>query len=274
MKRNDTDQIDWLKNLLGLAAIIILTIIYIEISNKELVTSITSLILQIIPNLIAALIAVLTVYYTFIRKGISSENKLKDIISEEVKKLLKDDAFDFQVEIDKEFNLKDKLENAKELLIVGYSCRYIIAGLKTELVQAIKNKMDLKVLAIQPESDTSKFMMQYRAFKELDFDIKHMKERLQTIEHEVTEQSGKKKVGKIELRTMNWIPSCSLIFYFPKNNESSVLKLKVYAINHETTLVKIKTHKLIYEFREKELFKYFLHQFNELWKMSSKEIIN
>ncbi len=270
MKNTESEKIDWLKNILALAAIGVLTVIYVLILRKGTSSSLLELMLQVIPNLIAALIVVLTIYYIFIRKGISSDNSLKDSLVEKIRELLKEDSFDYQSDIDKEFNLKEKILDAKEILIVGYSCRFFITGLRNEIIEAIKNKVNLKVLAIAPGSDAAKLMMKNRSFKELEFDINEMKEHMQIIMEEVN-KSASKKMGDIELRLMNWIPSCSLIFYIPKNNESGILKLKVYAVNHDTRLVNVQTHKLIYEFKEKEMYDYFLNQFHGLWKNEKNE---
>lgn len=274
MKKSNSNKEEWLQHLLTVSAIAGLTCLYILLLKKSIKFSSYELILQVIPNLIAVLITWVVVYQVLIKKGITPYNKLKDSIILEMADLLKPDSFKSQHETDKEFNLKDKLINAKEVLIVGYSCKYLIGGLRTEIVEAIQNKTNIKVLAIAPDSDASKLMSQFNNFQELKFDVKGMKHRLQLIKDEVSNSISKKKSGSIELRLVNWIPSCSLIFYIPKNNESGILKLKVYGVDHGVTLSKIRTHKLIYEFKEKELYNDFLLHFHGLWKKGEVEELN
>jgi len=274
METSKNNKIEWLKHILAITTIILLTAIYILLVKKEIAIALRELGIQVIPNLVAVLIAIITAYYLFTRIGITPYIKLKKSILDGVKDILNLNSFDVQHEVDKEFNLKEKLKDAKEILVVGYSCRYLIAGLKQELVEAIKNKTNLKVIVIGPNSDASKLMRTYLNFQELENDVKDLKFRLGLIKREVNFPKIKKKPGNIELRFVNWIPSCSLIFYIPKENESGIMKLKVYGVDHGVPLVKIRTHKLIYEFKEKELYLDFLKHFWGLWEKGNPEMLN
>jgi len=273
MNNSEVEKIDWLKNVLAVATILILAGIYYFLIDKGFQFSLKELILQVIPDLIAALIIVLTVYYIFIRKGISSEEKLRNSLEKVVRKSINNNTFDNEKDSLQDFDIEEVIDNTKKLLIIGYSCRFFISALQKELEEGLKNKMDLKLLIITTNSDASRLMMNYDSFEELEVDIEITERKLSELNTNISKSSGRKKVGNIEYRSMNWIPSCSVIIFQSKDGKNGVLKLKVYPINHKTTLSKVATHKIIYQNKEKELYEYFCNQYYELWNKGKIEEI-
>lgn len=274
MIQNETNKIEWLKNLLSIATIAGLTIAYVLICKIDEKSELIELLLHIIPNLIAALIAVLTVYYAFFRQGISNEKAISESIANDIISSLENNTFDIQSEIDKQFNLKEKLSNAKEIMLVGHSCRYIVNSLRAEMTEAVKKKTNIRIITIGRNTDASKLLMDNSKYRGLEADLEFMENILKLIVKESKPNNQRTKVGKVELKYMNWIPSCSLLFYIPKTNTGGILKLKVYAVNLGTALSKIQTHKLVNENIEKELYDYFLNQFEGLWKKGINQNLN
>ena len=260
----ETEKIEWLRFLLAITAACGLTAFYVQLNGKEIGSNFIDLALQIIPELLGALIILVIVYFLFIKQGISSEESLKNQLVKALVKELNEDGYGSQTEIDIKFNIKDKLSKAKEVKILAYSCRYLIAGLKTEIVEALLNGASIKIIIVEPNSIASKLAME-NSFQDIEFDITDTTKRVKSIIEEVSQTPKKIKKGKIEQKFINWIPSCSLIIWIPNNNTSKECKLKINPIDHDTPLAKIMTHAIIKEDNDKDTFDYLESQFDKLW---------
>jgi len=267
---NKTEQINWMKSLLSIVAAIALSLVYIFLREKNYSSNFIDLLLQVIPDLIAVLIAFPVVYFIFIRRGISSYADMKeDIILAVSKKIIGGKVFQSQNDV--YFDLKKLLLNAKDVLILGYSCKNLIISHRAEISQAILNGANVKIITIKPKSTASTLMMEHQRFGDIEPDLIDMRRRFFGIQEEIEQSQSKKKgKGNIEIKTINWIPSCSLILI---NSEKldGVLKLKVYAPFVDTHLSKIQTHTVIRRIDEKELFDYFVKQFELLWEQGNEE---
>ena len=76
-----------------------------------------------------------------------------------------------------------------------------------------------------------------------------------------------KKIGTIEIRGINWIPSCSLVIY-NRTKLGGELKIKVYPLVIDIPLPLIKSHTIIYKKYESDLFEYYVNHFDNLWDKS------
>jgi hypothetical protein len=268
MENNKNEQIEWLKHLMALVGLAALMCVYFLVKKQGWDNdSITwELVVQITIELISALIVVVVLYYAFIKKGIDSESRLINDIATKVKDEFNESGFMLQEKSLKIFDLNSKLKNSKEILISGYSCRYLIAGHRSEFKKAVLNKTDFKILIIEPNSLGSKLLMENQTFKEIDNDLRDVQERLQALIKEVDTEKGTKKVGKIEIRVLSWLPSCAMIVANPINGKFATLKLKIYAPSGNVPLTKIMTHMVIEEAKETELFNYFKDDFYRMWE--------
>lgn len=261
-------QIDWLQNLISIITLVALVVFYLYLKRKPLNEGgIWELVSQIIPNLIAALITVLVLYFVFIRRGISNQNKVIEKVKEIVDEQMKPQIFLNQVEADKIFNLKEKLESANEILISGYSCKYVVAGLRSDFINAVKNGANVKILIMEPQSEGSKLLSDNQIFKEAETDLLDVYRRTESILNEIEKKTDKRK-GAFEMRFLSWIPSCSMIFVMPKKTKIGSLKLKIYAPSGNTPLNKIITHMIINEYADKLLYNYFKDEFYKMWDKS------
>lgn len=260
------EQISWLQNILSCLALIGLILLYLFLKREKLAEQfhIWELVTQVIPDLIAALMTVIVLYWVFIRKGISDQHRIVEQIKHIVNDKNEAPSFLPQPEADQEFNLKSRLRRSKEVMISGYSCKYVVDGLRNELIQAIRQGTNIKVMVIAPNSESAILLADNQVFKEIDIDLIDFNRKIAVIQEKISHFKGK-KIGQLEVCYIDWIPSCSMIFAIPKNGDAGTLKLKVYAPSGNTPLTKIKTHMLIEEAKEKELFEYFKDEYQKMW---------
>lgn len=260
----ENKQIEWLKYLLAILALVALTILFHYISGDHIPSK--NLLLELIPELMGSIIIFIAVYLLFIRKGIFPVNSLEKTIVEQLILDLHKRTFGDQSEVDKKFNFKEKLKNAKEIRIIAYSAKYLITQLRNEIAESIITGTNFKILFIDRNSLAFKLSMENSFNKDIEPDIKDTKLSIEKIQVDIN-HSNKKSKGKLECKEINWIPSCSLILWKPKNNDiPKECKVKINSIYPNTLITKVHTHAIIYENRDKELFDYFSNQFDELWE--------
>lgn len=105
--------------------------------------------------------------------------------------------------------------------------------------------------------------------EELEADLIRTKKRIEQILKEI----GKNKhIGKIEIKGIDWIPSCALIIT-DRDKTNAEIRAKVYPLVLDTPLPFIKTHTIVYKRHEPDVAEYFINHFNVLWE-NSKLLMN
>ena len=265
--REFRNKINWLQNILSAVSLIGLTLFYLLIKHNNLDerNSIWELLLQVIPDLIAALVAVLVVYFAFVRKGISAQTQLIDEINNSISRKVNSSFFLFsQKESDDRFNLKERLFDTKEVWMICYSCKGVIADLRTEFIEAIRRGLNLRVLVIAPDSKAMELLESNSSFRDAKANCFDFIRRAKSIRDEV-KRSTRKRKGNIEIRSISWIPSCSIIFCIPKHMNAGIVQVKIYPPSGETPSAKVETHMVIKEIENKSLYEYFFSEYNEMW---------
>lgn len=270
MKDNNS-KIEYLTIIIGVITLVLISLLYFYIKKQVLgeTTSFGELSTQVIPDLIAALIAFVMIFILFNRMGIGRE----DILVEKITKAAFADGnlkFGVQQEIDQKYDLKEKLKSCKSLDVVGYSNRYFISGVRPELETAILSGMNLRVIILEPNSSASKLLMDHQILNEIEVDLQDVLRRIKNL-NETIVNSKKKRAGKIDVRTLNWLPACSMIIVKPKSNKNPSIKIKFYAPSGRTALTQIESHTIINEVKDTKLFEFYSNEFEKMWN-SSKTI--
>ena len=291
MEKKNWERIEWLLFLIAVILALLLSALFIYLENiirggeKALVLSLVN---QVIPDLIAALIVVIAIYIFLRSRGIDANeqfreeliaafiNKTRTAISPKnidslVQKVaaFKSPKF-LRLEHSKEiFQFSEKLKKAKSIWINGYSCAELFKEFKSDIERALINGTNFKVIITKPNSVAAKMMEERDIHPErVVADINYVVSEINAIK-QVISNTKKRNTGKIYLKFIEWLPSCSMIFFNPEAEDGEV-KIRVYppfySTNHFNPLDVIIDRK---EYPDQ--FAYFREQYIRLWNREKSE---
>jgi hypothetical protein len=243
---------------------------------------------QVIPGLIGALLVVISVYIFLKSRGIDPNeqfreelvgtflNRMKTEISPKnmdslVQKIASYKGARFlHLEHSKElFQFSEKLKTARSIWINGYSCAELLREFKSEIERALIHGTDFKIIITDPNSTAAKMMEERHSHPEsVVTDINYVVSQINAIKSAVS-KAKHKKAGHIDVKFIDWIPSCSMILYNPDEEDGEV-KIKVYPPFYSTkhyNPIEMIIERKNYE----DQFAYFYEQYNRLWSREINE---
>ena len=256
-------KMNWLMVLLAVVSSLGLILIFLFINQNPWQQGLTELIENVIPDLVAVLIAVPIIYFLFRARGISPQEELKQgIVSEIIKLNNYNNQFDSEETINSNFNLHEKLPDAQSLCFLALAGYNFLSEFRPKITEAVRKGCSIRIMIVNPWSKASEIIMDHQGQRELEADLKRTKARIEQINQELS--SGKVK-GKFEVRYTNWIPSCSLVILNEKQLDG-LMRLKIYPLDIDLPLTQLKTHTIFSRRINPSLFESFLCQFNTLWQ--------
>ena len=293
MSNQHKKNIEWLFFLLAIVLIGFLSLLFIETEKFlgiETKSHLLDLLLQVTPDLIAALIIFIFIYWFLTRKGIDSKNQIKEDIIEHITEGVKSNISAENIkrlafELDslnntkilgskdsrEIFQFEAKLKTAKEIWMNGYSCRHFLGQNRQKIEEAIRRGTNFRLIIMNKNSKASE-MMNERTVKKnlLNEDIETTLDLIKEI-NKNTKNENKGK-GTIEIRYTKWIPSCSMLIFNP-NEKNGEIKVNVYPPFHSTSKSIDSVNFVLTKSRKNHLFEYYLDQFNRLWNRDSESEI-
>ncbi|HET9911302.1 MAG TPA: hypothetical protein VFQ13_05385 [Anaerolineales bacterium] len=287
MEKKSWEKIEWLLFIIAIILVLLLSALFVYFENiitggaKPLVL-VLKLLNQILPGLIGTLIVVIFIYIFLKSKGIDANeqfrgelvsdfiNRAKTEISPKnidslVQKIASYKGARFlRLEHSKElFQFSEKLKTAKAIWINGYSCAQLFKEFRSEMERALIKGTDFKIIITEPHSVAAKMMEERDVHPgRVVVDINYVVSEINAIKGAISKTKNK-KTGSIDVKFIDWLPSCSMIFYNPDEEDGEV-KIKVYppcySTNHFNPI-----EMLIDRKNYQDQFAYFHEQYNRLW---------
>jgi hypothetical protein len=293
MEKKSWEKIEWLLFIIAIILVLLLSALFIYLENiiiggAKLPILVLELLNQILPGLIGTLIIVIFIYIFLKSRGIDANEQFRDEIASTFINKIRTDispknidslvqkiasykgAGFLRLEHSKElFQFSEKLKTAKSIWINGYSCAQLFKEFRSEIKRALINGTNFKIIITEPYSVAAKKMEERDVHPErVVVDINYVVSEINAIRSEVSKTKNK-KVGKIDVKFIDWLPSCSMIFYNPDEEDGEV-KIKVYppfySTNHFNPIEMI-----VEKENFQDQFDYFHEQYDRLWNKEIKK---
>jgi hypothetical protein len=293
MEKKSWEKIEWLLFIIAIILVLLLSALSIYLDSiisggANIPILVLRLLNQIIPGLVGTLLVVIVIYIFLKSRGIDANEQFGDQIVGTLINRFRTDispknidslvqkiasykgARFLRLEHSKElFQFSEKLKTAKSIWINGYSCAQLFKEFRSEIKHALVNGTNFKLIITDPYSSAAKKMEERDIHPErVAVDINYVVSEINAIRSEVSKTKNK-KTGKIDVKFIDWLPSCSMIFYNPDEEDGEV-KIKVYppfySTNHMNPIEMI-VDKKTYQ----DQFDYFHEQYDRLWNSESKK---
>lgn len=292
MEKRSWEKVEWLLFVIAIILVLLLSAAFIYFENlitggAKLSVLVLELLNQILPGLIGTLIVVIFIYIFLKSKGIDANEQFRDeLVSTFINRIKTDispknidslvqkiasykGARFLRLEHSKElFQLSEKIKTAKSVWINGYSCAQLFKEFKSEIERALINGTNFKIIITEPHSVAAKMMEERDVHPErVVVDINYVVSEINAIKGAISKTKNK-KAGSIDVKFIDWLPSCSMIFYNPDEKDGEV-KIKVYppfySTNHFNPIEMIIDRK-----NYQDQFDYFHEQYNRLWNRENE----
>lgn len=257
-------KVNYLLTLLAVSSSIIIIGLYFAIVSLMGDSTGKDLLLQILPNILAVLIAFLIVNYFLNRKGLGPTQTLKEEITNSIYQKFDGDKVYESKEANQKFDLKNKFKSSKSIDILGYSCVNLLRTFRDEISEAVLNGTKVRIVIIKPGTDSSKVVMENSRMKGLEKDLESSQTMLRIAMEEI-EKSKKRTRGNLELRKIDWVSGCSMIIY-NRNQIDGEVKLTVNHLHLSTPISSRNINHIFKKSVHPDWFEYLTEQFERLWE--------
>lgn len=264
-ERNSLINLAYVLNIFAILTLVVLVGVYFGLSLlPETWQTFRSLAQSLISDISAVLVIFLVIGFFLDRKGLSPSRIFKeDLITDLLKRYPSTKNFLTSQEANAQFDIVEKLKNAKEAYLTGWSLT-LLQKISPDIIEAILNGTKIKLLITEPKSSASQLLLQHQTDNDIERDLDLVLKVVSKIKDEVTQKNGVLLEGIFEVRFVCWIPSCSLMFINP-NSEHGLMRLMIYPMSVKTNHSAIETFKVIYKKEDPKVFNYFLKDFETFW---------
>jgi len=170
---------------------------------------------------------------------------------------IKSDLFSDQ-EMYERFSMKEMMEQAETLDLLGHTFHRLLRSHQDSFIQLLNRGGKIRIIFIYPESVTTSADRIFRSRSMIRRNLKASLNIIQKILGSQQQNSG----GSLEIRFINWIPSCTLVV-FDQDKPSGMIQVTVHPIHEESSLGRL--HFLTSSRLLRRWFEYYRSEFERSW---------
>ncbi len=213
-------------------------------------------------NLSAELLGVCVLYFLVDRILSVEEWNASKRIDELTRRLEKNTGFLKGREQREDSTLYELLEGSSDVRLLGYSLVGFTRTFRDSLALAIHNGAHIRILVIDPKSKAAEIISENSSLtSEFQRDIDQARDYLAFIGSHC-----KNDKGKLEVKFMNWIPSCGIVIIDPEKKKR-YLRVSIYPPCYDSPLSDRAHFKLTYVGYER-WYDTYIKQFEDLWSQA------
>ena len=155
--------------------------------------------------------------------------------------------------------IKKELAEATQIDIMGYSLISFLLAYSDAIIQAVLKGAKVRMIVINPKGKVIEVMRDLSPKTGIQDDIQRSLHSASSIQN----KSRASLKGSVEVRLIDWIPSCSLIITDPEK-ENGLIRIGIFTPHYKSSSDKRAFMKLAPK-REKYWFDIYAEQFELLW---------
>jgi hypothetical protein len=170
---------------------------------------------------------------------------------------VKSDLFSDQ-EFYERFSITDMIDQAETLDLLGHTFHRLLTSYEDNFIQLLDRGGRIRIIFIYPESVPTGAD---RIFRSRAMIKRSLKSSLNIVDR-ITKRRQSVGGGAIEIRFINWIPSCTLVA-IDRGKPSGVIQVTVHPIHEENALGRL--HFITSSHTLRKWFEYYRTEFDRSW---------
>lgn len=259
----ETQKLNWLKVLLAILAAIALSVIYIYESDFSGIDAIKDLIMNVIPNLVAVLVAIPVIYFLFTRMGISPQKELEDNIVDRIASVNGNRLIINEIDNNQ---VKEEIISSNNIIIMGMHLSTSVQVFRNSFRKAILRKKNIKFILMdwRNEDTLSYSIERYSDMVNVKTEIDKIKVNFDQLK-ELKLSALDKKKAKVSINLIDYpIPFGAFVFDFGTS------KCRIYIKTYGYKTSPLSFQKMILTKNDGELFNNYNKQIQEFLDKSDE----
>jgi len=150
------------------------------------------------------------------------------------------------------------IANSMDIRLLGYSLITVFSRHSAMLAQRVRDGARLRMIIVDPRSTAGQLIQD-------NSNVKYPEDLIIAHVRNVTDITKDAK-SRIEIRSLNWIPSCSLILVDPEQSDAHV-RVTIYP-PYPLAPVSERAHFILSRQEDKRWYYTFINQFEDLWSQA------
>lgn len=211
-------------------------------------------------NLSTEILGAVLVFFVINRLFLIEDWGMSERLSELANRLEQHSSFFFGREFRESEAIEQALRDSSEVSLLGFSLARFIRTFRDILTEQVSRGAHLRIVVVDPKSKAAELICENLATSEFQRDIETSLEYTKGI----IEQGQEKGKGKVEVRFVNWIPSCAMIVVDP-DKSTGYLGIGIYPPYYESSPQDRAKFKLT-PLGDERWYRTFVDQYEQLWR--------
>lgn len=214
---------------------------------------------SLVLNLSTEILGAVLVFFVINRLFLIEDWEMSERLNELADRLEQRSSFLFGREFRESEKIEQVLKDSSKISLLGYSLVRFIRMFRDTLTEQVFKGAQLRIVVIDPESKAAELIRENLATSEFQRDIETS---LEYIKH-IIEQGQERGKGRVEVRSINWIPSCAMIIIDP-DKPTGYLSVGIYPPYYELSPQDRAKFKLT-PLGDERWYKKYCAQYEQLW---------
>lgn len=213
---------------------------------------------SLIINISTELFGVAILFFLVNRIFASNEAELSDRIESLIDHLERQQSF--LRGVDSNQSLDTILSESNEICFSGYTLIRILKHYESILTKRVRSGAIVRLIMVDPESKSAQIILENSEIKDFPSDIQLSIDYARRINND----GRSNKRGRVEVRLISWIPSCSLILIDPKRS-NGLVRVTIYPPFFRSPIA-ARPHFNLSQLTHRQWYATYVEQFEKLWQ--------
>jgi len=163
-------------------------------------------------------------------------------------------------------DLGERFNSAKQIDLLGYSLYKLFIEHKRYLIQCLKNGTKIRILLVNPEGKAGELISAHKAGAQYYLQWNQSFTILESLQKESISND---KGGGLEIKVIDFIPSCDMIMLDRDDYEKGIMKVSIngpYATTTKSNKILDRRHLIFKKRNDPDDFETWLEQFESCWQ--------
>jgi hypothetical protein len=241
--------------------------IYLLVASFAIILALVSILYALDPlqtllmNLSTELLGVALIFFLVNRLFLLEEWNLSERIERLANRLERRTGFLRGADYREPEVIEQLLNECSEICLLGYGCTGFLRSFLGLLKKRVHDGAHLRIMAIDPESKAAELLREHSKTSGAV-----SSSRALGYARWIAEESQNGGKGRVEVRLLNWIPSCSLIL-IDADKPGGYVRVSIYPPFYQSSLDE-RAHFALTRWEDERWYNTFIDQYERLWSQA------
>lgn len=162
------------------------------------------------------------------------------------------------------FKIKESFQNAIRIDALGYNLMSLLNDTRDIIIERVNEGANIRILIIKSDSKASELISLNSSTNIFSHTVDATQSHIKYINDALAISNNNKTKGSFDIKYINWVPSCTLIFAYYKH-EKDLLKVSINTPYYKTPKPRGRLNLILTKENDYDWFEFYKEQFENLW---------